>query len=238
MIPATDGRRNGAGTDPPAEMPAALFERSMGPGPERGAGGAWFAEGPRDEPRARVGRVPGMAAGCPRCHARRGACDARGRTWRHLDIRRYETVARCAAPRADCPEDGVLTAPMPRGVRPNSRFTAPSGAQVPVMALSGMTATQVARQVRESDSRVRAILPGAVGEAPASADCPGVRWVGIDGTARRRGQNYISTMVEVCQDFGHYAARKSLPSSILLLKSAVTSAGCLYPIDGCGRRRL
>ena len=40
--------------------------------------------------------------------------------------------------------------------------------------------------------------------------------------------------VEVCQDFGHYAARKSLPSSILLLKSAITSAGCLYP---CGRRR-
>ena len=43
--------------------------------------------------------------------------------------------------------------------------------------------------------------------------------------------------VEVCQDFGHYAARKPLPSSILLLKSAITSAGCLYPIDECGRRR-
>ena len=43
--------------------------------------------------------------------------------------------------------------------------------------------------------------------------------------------------VEVCQDFGHYAARKSLPSSVLLLKSAITSAGCLYPIDECGRRR-
>ena len=42
---------------------------------------------------------------------------------------------------------------------------------------------------------------------------------------------------EVCQDFGHYAARKSLPSSVLLLKSAITSAGCLYPIDECGRRR-
>ena len=42
---------------------------------------------------------------------------------------------------------------------------------------------------------------------------------------------------EVRQDFGHYAARKPLPSSILLLKSAITSAGCLYPIDECGRRR-
>ena len=65
------------------------------------------------------------------------------------------------------------------------------------MALSGMTATQVAGQLRVSDSRVWTILSRAVGEALDSADYSGVRRVGIDDTACRRGQNYISTMVDL-----------------------------------------
>ena len=58
------------------------------------------------------------------------------------------------------------------------------------------------------------------------------------GCPKKRYTSVAEKTSEVCQDFGHYAARKSLPSSILLLKSAITSAGCLYPIDECGRRRL
>ena len=183
--------------DPRAEMLAALFERSMGLGPEWRVEDVWFAEGSPDELHVRVGRVPGMAVECPRCHARRGVYDTRERTWRHLDIWQYETIVHCAVPRVDCPEDGVVTALMPWEARPNSHFTALFEAQVLVMALSGMTATQVARQVRLSDSRVWAILSRAVGEALACADYSGVRRVGIDDTARRRGQNYISTMVDL-----------------------------------------
>jgi len=66
-----------------------------------------------------------------------------------------------------------------------------------VMALSGMTATQVARQLRLSDTRVWAILGRAVREALGRADYSGVRRVGVDDTARRRGQNYVSTMVDL-----------------------------------------
>lgn len=183
--------------DPRAEMLAALFERSMGLGPEWRVEDVWFAEGSPDELHVRVGRVPGMAVECPRCHARRGVYDTRERTWRHLDIWQYETIVHCAVPRVDCPEDGVATALMPWEVRPNSHFTALFEAQVLVMALSGMTAAQVARQVRLSDSRVWAILSRAVGEALACADYSGVRRVGVDDTARRRGQNYISTMVDL-----------------------------------------
>lgn len=186
--------------DPRAEMLAGLFERSMGLGPEWRVEDVWFEEGAGgspDELHVRVGRVPGMAVECPACGARRGVYDTRGRTWRHLDIWQYETVVHCAVPRVDCPEDGVLTARMPWEVRPNSHFTALFEAQVLVMALSGMTATQVAGQLRLSDSRVWAILGRAVGEALGRADYSGVRRVGVDDTARRRGQNYVSTMVDL-----------------------------------------
>lgn len=186
--------------DPRAEMLAGLFERSMGLGPEWRVEDVWFEEGAGgspDELHVRVGRVPGMAVECPACGARRGVYDTRERTWRHLDIWQYETVVHCAVPRVDCPEDGVLTARMPWEVRPNSHFTALFEAQVLVMALSGMTATQVAGQLRLSDSRVWAILGRAVGEALGRADYSGVRRVGVDDTARRRGQNYVSTMVDL-----------------------------------------
>jgi len=186
--------------DPRAEMLAGLFERSMGLGPEWRVEDVWFEEGSGgspDELHVRVGRVPGTAVECPACGARRGVYDTRERTWRHLDIWQYETLVHCAVPRVDCPEDGVLTALMPWEVRPNSHFTALFEAQVLVMALSGMTATQVARQLRLSDTRVWAILGRAVREALGRADYSGVRRVGVDDTARRRGQNYVSTMVDL-----------------------------------------
>ena len=186
--------------DPRAEMLAGLFERSMGLGPEWRVEDVWFEEGAGgspDELHVRVGRVPGMAVECPACGVRRGVYDTRERTWRHLDIWQYETVVHCAVPRVDFSEDGVLTARMPWEVRPNSHFTALFEAQVLVMALSGMTATQVAGQLRLSDSRVWAILGRAVGEALGRADYSGVRRVGVDDTARRRGQNYVSTMVDL-----------------------------------------
>lgn len=186
--------------DQRAGMLASLFERSMGLGPEWRVEDVWFEAGAGEEPdelHVRVGRVPGMAVECPACHARRGVYDTRERTWRHLDIWQYETIVHCSVPRVDCPEDGVLTARMPWEVRPNSHFTALFEVQVLVMALSGMTATQVVGQLRVSDSRVWTILSRAVGEALDSADYSGVRRVGIDDTARRRGQNYISTMVDL-----------------------------------------
>lgn len=185
--------------DERAGMLARLFERSMGLGDEWEVADVWFEEreGVPDELHVRVAHVRGEAVECPVCHGRRGTYDTRERTWRHLDIRQYETIVHCAVPRADCPEDGVHTVRMPWEVRPNSRFTALFEAEVLVMALSGMTVTEVAGQGRESDRRVWAMLGRAVSEAREAADCSGVRRVGIDDTARRRGQSYISAMVDL-----------------------------------------
>ena len=185
--------------DAQAGMLAQLFERSMGLGAEWRVSDVWFEErdGARDELHVRVAHVRGEAVECPECGRRCGTYDARERTWRHLDIWQYETIVHCAVPRADCPEHGVRTVRMPWEVRPNSHFTALFEAQVLVMALSGMTVTAVASRVRESDARVWAILRRAVSEAREGADYSGVERVGVDDTARRRGQSYVSTMVDL-----------------------------------------
>lgn len=185
--------------DVQAGMLAQLFERSMGLGPEWEVSDAWLEErdGAPDELHVRVAHVRGRAVECPVCGRGCGTYDTRERTWRHLDIWQHETIVHCVVPRADCPDDGVRTVRMPREVRPNSYFTALFEAQVLVMALSGMTASAIASRVRESDARVWAILRRAVSEAREGADYSAVERVGIDDTARRRGQSYISTMVDL-----------------------------------------
>lgn len=172
--------------DAQAGMLAQLFERSMGLGPEWRVSEVWFEErgGAPDELHVRVEHVRGQAVGCPECGRRCGTYDTRERTWRHLDIWQYETVVHCAVR-------------MPWEVRPNSHFTALFEVQVLVMALSGMTVAAIASRVREGDARVWALLRRAVAEARGSADYSAVERVGIDGTARRRGQSYISTMVDL-----------------------------------------
>ena len=185
--------------DAQAGMLAKLFERSMGPGPEWEVSDVWFEQkekGP-DELHIRVAHVKGQAVECPECGRRCGIYDARERTWRHLDIWQYETIVHCAVPRADCPEHGVHTVQMPWEVRPNSHFTALFEAQVLAMAISGLTATQIASQMRMSDGTVWRMLGRAVAEARDAADYSDVTRVGIDDTACRRGQSYITTMVDL-----------------------------------------
>lgn len=185
--------------DARAGMLARLFERSMGLGPEWRVEDVWFEspESGDEELHIRVGRAPGAAVACPECGARCGAYDARERTWRHLDIWQFRTVVHCRVPRADCPGHGPRTVRVPWEVRPNSHFTALFEAQVLVMAMSGMAVSAISAQVRESDSRVWAMLGRAVSEAREGADYSGVTRVGIDDTARARGQRYISVMADV-----------------------------------------
>lgn len=182
-----------------AGMLAALFERSMGLGDEWRVEDVWFEarEGSADELHIRVGRAPGRAARCPECGAPCGVHDARERTWRHLDIWQYRTVVHCRVPRADCPEHGVRTVRVPWEVRPNSHFTALFEAQVLVAVMGGATVRSVASRIGESEGRVWAMLGRAVSEAREAADYSGVARVGIDDTARARGQSYISVMADI-----------------------------------------
>lgn len=185
--------------DAQAGMLARLFERSMGLGDEWEVSDVWFEErgGAQDELHAGVAHRKGQAAECPVCHRKRGTYDTRERTWRHLDIWQYETIVHCAVPRADCPEDGVHACRMPWEVRPSSHFTALFEVQVIVMALSGMAVTAIAHLVHETDTRIWRLLGKAVAEARDAAGYSDVVRVGIDDTARRRGQSCISIMADL-----------------------------------------
>lgn len=180
-----------------AGMLATLFEMSMGLGDEWRVSDVWFEEGESSVLHVRVERVPGRAVPCLACGAPCGVHDSRERTWRHLDIWQCETVVYCRVPRVDCPEHGVRTARMPWEVRPRSHFTALFEAQALVMAMSGMTATAISAQLRVPDSTVWRMLGRAVSEARDGADYSGVTLVGIDETACRRGQSYVSCMVDL-----------------------------------------
>lgn len=185
--------------DAQAGMLARLFERSMGLGDEWEVSDVWFEEreGAQDELHVRVAHRKGQEVECPVCHRKCGTYDTRERTWRHLDIWQYETIVHCAVPRADCPEDGVHACRMPWEVRPSSHFTALFEAQVIVMALSGMAVTAIAHLVHETDTRIWRLLGKAVAEARDAADYSDVVRVGIDDTARRRGQSCISIMADL-----------------------------------------
>ena len=182
--------------DARAGMPAGLSERSMEPGDGWEVSDVWLEErgGAQDELHAGVAHRKGQAAECPVCYRKCGTCGTRERTWRHLGIWQYETIVRCAVPRADCPEDGVHARRMPWEVRPSSRFTALFEAQAIVMALSGMAVTAMAHLVHETDTRIWRLLGKAVSEARDAADCSDAVRVGTGGTARRRGQSCIGIM--------------------------------------------
>ena len=179
-----------------ARMLAALLGRSMGLGEAWEVSGTWSGEveGGPDELRAGVVRRRGHAVPCPECGVPCGARDARGRTWRHLDIWQFRTYARCAVPRTDCPEHGAGTVPVPWEVRPNSHLAALLGAQVLAARVRGSTVKAVAEAPVGDDRGPRDMLGRAVAQARGSADHPGAGRVGTGETSRPGGHTHTPTM--------------------------------------------
>ena len=123
--------------------------------------------------------------------------DARERTWRHLDIWQHKAYIHCKLPRLDCGGGGPVTAEVPWAAPDAKRFTALLGARVLVMAMPSMPAKGIAGVVREHDARVWAMLGRTVAKAHAEADFSGAAAAGVDGTARRRGHNHLTSFVDL-----------------------------------------
>ena len=179
-----------------ARMLAALFERSMGLDDAWEVSGTWSGEveGGPDELHVRVARRRGHAIPCPECGVPCGARDARGRTWRHLDIWQFRTYVHCAVPRTDCPEHGAGTVPVPWEVRPNSHFTALLGDRVLAARVRGRAAEAVAEALGEDDRRLWDMLGRAVAQARGSADHPDAGRVGTGETSRPGGHTHTPAM--------------------------------------------
>lgn len=98
-------------------------------------------------------------------------------------------------PRVRCGEHGVKLVALP-WARPGSGFTMLFEALVLTFA-QAMPMSKVAEAVREHGTRIWRIVEHHVGTARASEDFSEVSRVGMDETAARRGQHYISLFADL-----------------------------------------
>lgn len=140
----------------------------------------------------------GSVFSCPVCGAAPcKAYDTDDMTWRHLNFFQHQAFLHARTPRVECSQCGVHRAAVP-WARPGSGFTLLFEALVMVLAKS-TPVLAVARLVGEHDTLVWRIVTHYVDAARARADHSLVTRVGVDETASRRGQNYISLFVDLSE---------------------------------------
>ncbi len=135
---------------------------------------------------------------CPVCQAADcKAYDTDTLTWRHLNFFQHQTFLHARTPRVDCPQCGVHRVAVPWSRR-DSGFTLLFEALVLMLAKS-MPILALARFVGEHDTLIWRIVTHYVDAARARADHSAVTQVGVDETASRRGQTYVSLFVDLEQ---------------------------------------
>jgi transposase len=133
---------------------------------------------------------------CPECD--RSGCrayDTSAKQWRHLNFFEHETVLHARVPRVECRQCGVKQVRVP-WARPGSGFTLLFEALVMAM-VKQMPVRAVADLVGETDKRLWRILEHYVEAGRRRADHSQVRQVGVDETASKRGQSYVSFFVDL-----------------------------------------
>ena len=128
----------------------------------------------------------------------RGGCGGEGckaydtarKQWRHLNFLQHQAYLHAPSPRVECAECGIRQERLP-WARPRSGFTLLFEALALAM-MSEMPVKAVARIVGEHDTRLWRIAGHYVNEARAAADHSGVRAVGVDEKASRRGHGYVT----------------------------------------------
>lgn len=134
----------------------------------------------------------GSRFACPACAAEaQPVHDTRTRRWRHLNFFQYEAYVHAPVPRVRCGSCGKTTQVSVPWARAQSGFTLLMEALV-VTLCRAMPVNTVAALFTVSDDRLWCILHHYVDTARTLEDRSDVSRVGIDETASRRGQNYIS----------------------------------------------
>ena len=134
---------------------------------------------------------------CPGCEYRtRAVYDRTMRTWRHLDALRTRVLLRAEVRRIDCPECGVVSEQVPFA-RPGSRFTR-AFEDTAVWLARDAPKSVVARLMRVDWATVGRMLERVVAEHEGEgADrLDGLRMIGIDEVAYRKGRRYLTCVVD------------------------------------------
>ena len=121
--------------------------------------------------------------------------DSVEKTWRHLDFFQHKAFLHARLPRVRCPAHGVRQLSVP-WARPGSGFALLFEALVLRFA-AAMPMAKVAAMTREHDTRIWRVVEHHVNAARDQLDCTGVRWVGMDETSARKGQDYVSIFADL-----------------------------------------
>jgi transposase len=139
-----------------------------------------------------VAFAKGSRFACPACGAEgQPVHDTRSRSWQHLSFFQYRAYLHALLPRVRCESCGKTTQVQPPWARAQSGFTALMEALV-VTLCQAMPVATVARHLGVGDERLWGVLEHYVDAARTQEDHSQVSAVGLDETAARRGQHYIS----------------------------------------------
>ena len=146
---------------------------------------------------AHVHPVRGQQRRCGVCRRRRPGYDqGEGRRrWRTLDVGTVQAVLEADAPRVRCPEHGVVVAAVP-WARHGAGHTRFFDDQVAWLAVA-CSKTAVMMLMRVAWRTVGAIVTRVATEARAGLDpLEGLRRIGIDEISYRKGQRYLTVVVD------------------------------------------
>ena len=178
-----------------------------------------------------------FACAVPGCD--QGSCpvhDTEDKTWRHMDFFQYKAFLHARVPRTRCPEHGVHLVEVV-WARPESGFTLLFEALLIEFA-TAMPVARVAAMTREHDTRIWRVLEHHVAVQREKLSFAVVRRVGMDETSARKGQDYVTTFMDLDargpfarQPPGRRPDRSHLSSRT---RPAPSSRGHQYL--GCGRQ--
>jgi transposase len=134
---------------------------------------------------------------CSRCGRRCPGFDSGGglRRWRSLDNGAVKVFLESAAPRVRCHRDGVVVAAVP-WARPGARFTWAFEDQCAWLAARAAKSV-VCELLRVTWRSVTAVIDRVVADQGAKTDLlSGVRRIGIDEIAHRKGHRYLTCVVD------------------------------------------
>ncbi|MDO8699438.1 MAG: ISL3 family transposase [Rhodoferax sp.] len=141
----------------------------------------------------------GAAAKCPECARECSIHDcAPERTWRHLDTMQFTTLVRARAPRANCPEHGVKTMPVPWAA-PQGRFTLLFERFAVEVLLASATVSQGCQLLGIGWETAHEFMRRAVERGLERRQLEGLRHLGMDEKSFGRGQSYITLLTDLEQ---------------------------------------
>jgi transposase len=132
---------------------------------------------------------------CPTCGKLCKAHDFADFTWRHLNFFQHHCYVTAKVPRSDCPEDGVLRIKVP-WAREGSRFTL-LFEQAALVLMREMPVLAAARIIGVTDQRLWRIVEHYVTKAVERMDLSRLKAIGLDETAAKRGQTYVTVFIDL-----------------------------------------